>query len=188
MRNRRIGLDQILALAYAIVECDDHGDLRGQSIRLAYVGVVAAVLDIGIVKAKRGDGRAENIHRGCVFGELPQQGDHGGIDLAFLAELLAQVVEFGLLRETSVPKQKTGFFKRRMLPQLTNVDATIGQNSKFAVDVTNAGIGSDDAFQTLAWGSCPGGHVYPLSACLRVNAKPRMRYSRVGSPVRGTPG
>jgi hypothetical protein len=47
-----------------------------------------------------------------------------------------------------------------MLAQFANINPAIGKYTQIAINVTNAGIGSDDAFQTLAWGGCPGGHVF----------------------------
>jgi hypothetical protein len=53
------------------------------------------------------------------------------------------------IRQASKPEQVAGLFECGMLGQFVNVDAAIGKNAAVSIDVTNAGVGGNDAFQTF---------------------------------------
>ena len=57
-----IGLDDGLALADAIEDGDDHGDLRGEAIGLADVGVVGEAVVVGVEDGEQADGGAQDLH------------------------------------------------------------------------------------------------------------------------------
>ena len=63
VRESVVGVDDGFDLADAVEDGDDHGDLRGEAVGLADVGVVRAVGFVGVVDAEERDGGAEDFHR-----------------------------------------------------------------------------------------------------------------------------
>ena len=59
---RAVGRNNLKPFAQAVVDGHDHGDLRGQVVGLAHVGVVGVVFLVGVVKAERGDRGAQHFH------------------------------------------------------------------------------------------------------------------------------
>ena len=55
-----------------------------------------------------------------------------------------------LVGQDAVPQQVGGFFEGRVLGQLVNVDAAIGQHARVSVDPADAGVRRDNSFQTLS--------------------------------------
>ena len=82
VRESGVGFDDGLALADAIEDGDDHGDLRGEAVGLADVGVVRAVGFVGVVDAEEGDGGAEDLHGRGVCGDAAEEVDDLGVELA----------------------------------------------------------------------------------------------------------
>ncbi len=148
MGERRIGLHHRLAFADAVIGGHDHGDLRGQSDGLGEIAVVVDLLGVGVVKRQRGNGGAQDFHGRGRFRHRAHDIDDGGVEFAGRPQAQFQVVKFGPGGQFAQPQQITRLFKRGMISQFVNVDAPIGKNSFFAVNVTNAGIGCDDAFKT----------------------------------------
>src|SRR5580700_4534780 len=69
------------------------------------------------------------------------------------------------------PKQVAGFFKRGVLGQIVNVDAAIGKNTLVAIDVANAGICGNNAFQAFRGRSAGhAGHILSLSQMVMIVA------------------
>jgi len=62
--------EQSPALADAVVDGHQHGDLRGQIVALAHVGVVRVVFLVGVEKAQRRDRRAQHLHGRCRAGKV----------------------------------------------------------------------------------------------------------------------
>src|SRR5580658_10763722 len=63
--------------------------------------------------------------------------------------MLLQILKLALLRQPPKPKQVASLFKIGVRGQFMNVNAAIGKNAAVAIDVTNAGVGSNNAFQSF---------------------------------------
>ena len=116
-----VGLDQRPALADAIVEGDQHGDLRGEPEALAQVRVVGVVRLVGVVAAQRGDRRPQDFHRRHVFGKGAQQLDDLRIDDARLGQFLAKGIQLSGFGQPAVPEEVSGFLEVRLLGELVDV-------------------------------------------------------------------
>src|SRR5580658_2648624 len=76
--------------------------------------------------------------------------------------MLLQILKLALLRQPPKPKQVASLFKIGVLGQFMNVNAAIGKNAAVAIDVTNAGVGSNNAFQSF-WGRSHARHSLSLN-------------------------
>ena len=59
---RAVGRNNFLSFAEAVVNGHDHGDLGGEVVGLAHVGVVGVVFLVGVVKAERRHGSSQHFH------------------------------------------------------------------------------------------------------------------------------
>ncbi len=82
VREGLIRRDHRLALANAVEEGDEHGDLRGEPVALAHIGLVGGVLFIRVVDAEQGDGGAQDLHRRGVLRDALQEVDDRSRHLA----------------------------------------------------------------------------------------------------------
>ena len=87
MIERAVGRHNLQALAQAVVDGYDHGDLRGQVVTFADVGVVGVVFLVGVVKAERGDGGAQDLHRRGRGGNGAEHIDDAEVQAAGQREL-----------------------------------------------------------------------------------------------------
>ena len=90
-----------------------------------------------------------------MLGSHAQQVEDGCIQLAFLSQPLAKFAQFVALRQSSEPEQVARFLKIRVVGEVVDIDAAIGQDALFTIDVANAGNGSYDAFKSF--GGMAGG-------------------------------
>jgi len=155
VRERGVRLHDLLALANAVEERDDHGDLRGEAEALADVGGVQHGLLVGIVDGEQRDCRAEDLHRARGLGQAGEEFNHIVGELPRGRQLVREIIELRSRGQASIPKQKSRLFEGRLLRELVDVDATIGQNPFASVDETDRGIIGNDVLQTLG---CGGGH------------------------------
>src|SRR5207302_4961525 len=123
--------------------------------RLVNVGIVVILLKFGIVERQRRNRRSQNIHRKSMLGGHAQQVEDGCIQLAFLSQPLAKFAQLVALRQSSEPQQVAGFLKIGVVGEVVDIDAAIGQDALFTIDVANAGNGSYDAFKSF--GGMAGG-------------------------------
>jgi hypothetical protein len=82
VREGVIGFDDGLALADAIEGGDDHGDLSGEAVGFADVGVVGGVSFVGIVEAEERGGGAEDLHGRGVGRDAAEEVNHLGVEVA----------------------------------------------------------------------------------------------------------
>src|SRR5712692_11778228 len=82
-----------------------------------------------------------------------------------------EFLEFVARRQLAEPQQVAGFFESGLFGQLVDVNAPVGQNAQFSVDVADAGSGGDHSLQTLC-GVCGGqaGHWTSLKLLIAVVA------------------
>jgi len=66
--------------------------------------------------------------------------------LALVRETLVQILQLIAIRKAPKPEQVAGLFKSGMLGEFVNVDAAIGENAAFAIDIADARVGGDNAF------------------------------------------
>ena len=145
-----------LSFADAIEDGDDHGDLGGEAVGLADVGVVRAVGLVGVVDAEEGDGGAEDLHWRGVFGDAAEEVDDLGVELAGGGEVCGELGEFGGVGEFAEPEEIGGLLEGGALGEFVDVDAAVGEDAGVAVDPADRGAGGDDAFQAFRCDS--GGH------------------------------
>jgi hypothetical protein len=55
-----------------------------------------------------------------------------------------------LVGQDAVPEQVGGLLEGRVLGQLVNVDAAIGQDARLSVDPADSGVRRNNSFQTLS--------------------------------------
>ncbi len=60
-----------------------------------------------------------------------------------------QLAKFAARRKLAKPEQVAGLFEVGMVGEFVDVDAAIGENAAFSVDVANLGIGSNDSLESL---------------------------------------
>ena len=87
------------------------------------------------------------------------------LDLALvrLRQTLLEVFQFAALRQAAKPQQVASFFEGGMFGKFVNVNAAIGKDAAVAIDITNAGVGGDDAFQALRRSAGHAGHRFSLN-------------------------
>src|ERR1022692_883317 len=95
--------------------------------------------------------------------------------MTLLRETPLKVLQFATIRQTPEPQQIAGLFKSGMVSQFVNVNAAIGKNTAIAIDITNAGVGGNNAFQSF--GGRSAGH-----------AGHRISLSKIGYRCGATPG
>src|SRR5260370_14200858 len=78
--------------------------------------------------------------------------------MALLCQTSLQILYLALLRQAPKPKQVAGLFKTGMFGQFVNVNAAIGKHAAVSIDIANAGIGGDNAFQTFSEAAANAGH------------------------------
>ena len=149
VRERAVGFDDWLAFADAIEDGDDHGDLRGEAVGLADVGVVRLVGFVGVVDAEQRDGGAQHLHRRGAGGDAAQEVDDLGVELAGGGEMRGELGEFGGVGQLAEPEQVGGLFEGGALGELVDVDAAVGEDAGVSVDPADGGVGGDDAFQAF---------------------------------------
>src|SRR5580765_6253203 len=184
MRQVAVRLNYVLALANAVVSGHDHGNLRSQPDRLVHIGIMIVLLKFRIIEGKRGHGGPQYIHGKGVFGGDTQQIENGVVEFALFREAFPDFLQFVTLRQAAEPEQEAGFFKIRVVGEVMNIDTTICQNSLFAVDVTDAGGGGNNALKTL--GRVRGGYAghTPSQELQMVSvAGPRGIGTRVRNPL-----
>ena len=101
-----------------------------------------------VVRQRRDDG-AQHVHGQGVLGRLPQQADDGGVQLALARQVELQLLQLGAIGQPPKPQQVADFFEGRVVGQLVDVDAAIGEHALIAIDVADAGICGGNAFQPL---------------------------------------
>ena len=150
MAERAVGRNNLQSLAQPVVDGHDHGDLRGQVVAFAHVGVVGVVFLVGIVKAERGDRGAQHLHRRGRGGKAAQHVDDALVERAGQSQLRLELAQRELVGQDAVPKQISGLLEGRVHGQLVNVDSAIGQHTGFSVDPADAGVRRNNSFQTLS--------------------------------------
>ncbi len=63
-----------------------------------------------------------------------------GVESTRVSELLGEVLELGGCGQGTEPEQVGGLLKGRLLGQLVDVDAAVGEHTSFAVDPADAGV------------------------------------------------
>src|SRR5579864_6236032 len=87
----------------------------------------------------------------------------GGVELALLGQGITHISQFATLGQLAEPEQVADFFKCRVVGELVNIDAAVGEDTAIAVDITDARGArgySGEALRGLAGGQA--GHVVPL--------------------------
>ena len=129
-----IGADRFLAIADSVGGGHDGRDLSGQAIGLSQVGRFVVGSCVGIVVGKRRDSRAQDIHGRGVRGQALQQLKHRLRQGPAPTHDRCYFVQVRLLGEAAEPQQVADFLERRMLRQIVDVDAPIGQDPLLSVD------------------------------------------------------
>jgi hypothetical protein len=160
---RAVGRHNLQALAQAVVDGHDHGDLRGQVVALAHVGVVGVVFLVGVVKAERGDRGAQHLHGRGRGGNAAQHVDDAEVQPPGQRQLRLELAQGELVGQNAVPEQVGGLLEGRVLGQLVDVDSAVGQHARFSVDPADAGVCRDNSFQTLP--SDSSRHSLRISPC-----------------------
>ena len=158
---RAVGRHDLLALADAVVNGHDHGDLRGQVVGLAHVGVVGVVLFVGVVEAERRNRRAQHFHGRGRGRKAAQQVDDPLVERPRQSQLGGKFAQRELVGKDAVPEQIGGFLEGRVLRQLVDIDAPIGQHARLSIDPANSGVRRNNSFQTLTSDSS-GHHPFDL--------------------------
>ena len=83
-------------------------------------------------------------------GKAAQHVDDALIECAGQGQLRLELAQGELVGQDAVPEQVGGLLEGRVLGQLVNVDAPIGQHARFSVDPADAGVRCDNSFQTLS--------------------------------------
>src|SRR5579884_1796982 len=98
-----------------------------------------------------------------MTGRESEQINDRGIELAFFRQRVTHISQFATLGQLAKPEQVADFFKRRVVGELVNIDAAVGEDTAITVDVTNARGArgySGESPRELAGGQA--GHVVPL--------------------------
>lgn len=144
VRERGVGLDDLLALADAVEDGDDHRDLRGQAKALADVRGVQGGLLVGVVDGEQRDGGAQDFHGRRRLGDVAQERDHVVGNLACGGELVREVVEFSSGRECAVPQEIGDLFKAGLLRKLVDIDSAVGEDAFVPIDKADGRFIGDD--------------------------------------------
>ena len=144
-----VGRNDFEALADAVVDGDDHGDLRGEVVGLAHVGVVRVVLFVGVVEAERRHGSSQHLHRRGGGGKGAQQVDDALVEGAGQGQLRREFAQLEFAGQAAVPEQVGGLLEAGVLGQLVDVDAAIGEHARFSVNPADSGVGGNNSFKTL---------------------------------------
>ena len=154
VREGLVRVDDGLALADAIEDGDDHGDLRGEPVGLAHVAVVGGVLLVGIVEGEQANGGTQHLHGGGVGGhaaeeldDAPVHGARGGKSGGKVRELVGR----GQLAE---PEEIGGLFEGGVGSELVDIDAAVREDTGVAVDPADGRRGGDNTFQTFGCDCC----------------------------------
>ena len=147
---RAVGRHHFFSLAQPVVDGHDHGDLRGQVIALAHVGVVRIVFLIGVVEAERRDRGTQHFHRRGRRGDAAQQIDNAHVKAPGERKLRLELAQLELAGKNAVPQQAGSLLEGGVHGQLVNVDAPIGQDAGFSVDPADTGVRRDNSLQTLS--------------------------------------
>ena len=124
IRLRRQGF---LAVADAVEPRYQSGHARHHAGGLADVGVVRIVVPVGVVEGHDGGDGAHVLHGVNVGRQAVHDVEHGFREGVLAADIVDQLVEFGLAWQLSVPQQVHHLFKGRVLCQIFNHVAAIGQ-------------------------------------------------------------
>ncbi len=147
---RAVGGDDFKAFAEAVVDGHDHGDLRGEVVGLAHIGVVGVVFLVGVVKAERRHGSSQHFHGRGGGRKAAQHVDDALVEGAGKGELRLELAQVELVGQVTIPEEIGGFLEGGVFGQLVNVDAPIGQHARFSVDPADAGVRCNNSFQTLS--------------------------------------
>src|SRR6185312_9465520 len=110
---------------------------------------------IAIVEAERRDSSTQNFHWRSLLWERFQQVDNLRRQLASLREALCEDVQLRRIRQRAVPKEVGCLLKRGLRRQFVNIDAAIGKHAGIAIDPADAGVGCNNAFESLcSYRSC----------------------------------
>ena len=71
-----------------------------------------------------------------------------------------QLIQFGLLRQRSVPEQEDDLFESGVLGQRVDVVSAVAEDARVSVDETDLGLARDDAFETGASGGDCCAHLF----------------------------
>ena len=122
----RIALDDFLPIAQPIKGGDDGRRLRHQLLRFAHVGFGRHVVRFRIVDAQHRYGGPKDVHRLAFRNALEEIDDRRG-NRAVLDQRRLQLIEFGLLRQSSIPEKEYDLFEGRVFGQRVDVIALIAE-------------------------------------------------------------
>jgi hypothetical protein len=75
------------------------------------------------------------------------------VRLAFLDELILDLIELLAVWKLEVVEEIDDFFERGVVGEVVDVVSDVGEPTFLAVDIRNSGLGSYDAFESLSGGS-----------------------------------
>ncbi len=145
-----VGRNDFLALANAIVNGHHHGDLRGEVVGLAHVGVVRVVFLVGIVKAQCRHRSSQHFHGRGGGGKASQHVDDALVEGAGQGQLRGELAQGELIGQHAVPEQVGGFLEGGVLGELVDVDAAIGEDPRISVDPADTGVRGNNSLKTLS--------------------------------------
>ncbi len=135
------------AVSDPVVGADRGGHLAREPRRLPPVGRAGVVGGVGIVHAEDGDGGLQDPHR-VGLARHQREGPREAVgDGARRHQLGHEAIARGAAGQVALPQEIGDLLERGLPGQLVDVVAAIGEAGVRPVQIAQAGLGGDDAFE-----------------------------------------